>query len=323
MRILVVTNMYPGAGHPGFGIFVARQVDSLRRLGVDVHVETIAGDRGRLDYLLGRARIGRRIAELRPDVVHAHFGFTAACCVRQGAPLVMTLHGDDINGRSDGSGGVTLKSRLGVVATLLLCRGARCVISQNERMAARVRRWAGVRAEVIPNGVDEREFSPGSRSEARARLGLPAAALVLCFVNSGRQPTKRLDLAQATHGILRQRGLDTSLLVAETVPAGDMPWYYRAADCLLMTSDREGSPTCVKEALACGIPVVAVPVGDLPELLTDARMGRVVARDPQQLADAVLEVTRNGKRGASLLPPELSASSIADRLVRLYQSVAG
>ncbi|MGE5926906.1 MAG: glycosyltransferase [Gemmatimonadota bacterium] len=322
MKALVVTNLYPTAARPTFGIFVARQVDALRRIGIEVEVEVIAADRGRADYLRGRKRVAQRIAHWRPALLHAHFGYTPAACVGQGVPFIVTLHGDDINGASDGRGGITLKSRIGVLATLALCRRARMVICQNERMAARVSKWSKAPTTVLPMGVDEREFSPGPREIARRRVGVPDEGLVVCFVNSGRQATKRIDLAQATIRVLASRGVDATFLVADGVPAGEMVAYYRAADCLLMTSDSEGSPMCVKEALACGTPVVGVAVGDLPELLAHSAMGIVAPRDAERLADAVIQVTGRPRSPVSLLPAELGALQSAQRIAAIYADVA-
>jgi glycosyltransferase involved in cell wall biosynthesis len=46
-----------------------------------------------------------------------------------------------------------------------------------------------------------------------------------------------------------------------------MPWYYSAADAMILCSDSEGSPTAVKEALACNLPVVSTDVGDVAEIV--------------------------------------------------------
>ena len=52
------------------------------------------------------------------------------------------------------------------------------------------------------------------------------------------------------------------LIVAWGVPHDDMPYFMSACDALVFTSMQEGSPNAVKEALACNLPVVSVPVGD-------------------------------------------------------------
>ncbi len=320
MKVLVVTNMYPTAAQPYFGIFVARQVEAVRRAGVDVVLEAIAGERGESDYLLARRRIARLVRSERPDVIHCHYGYTPLAAAFLGRPYVVTLCGDDINGESDGQGGITFKSRLGLVVTQLFALGAARVLVKSDAMRHRL--WASSRAktDLVPNGVDEDLFFPLPASAARQRLGIAGDVTVLGFVNSKRQRTKRLDLAVATRDVLAGRGRRVELLIAENVPPEEMPWYYRASDCLLMTSDLEGSPNAVKEALACGVPVVSVPVGNVPDLIDSPERGRVASRDPALLADAVEEVLRSQSSARySLLPQRLQASSVARRLVEIYQ----
>ena len=322
LRILLVSNMYPSERNPHSGIFVAREVQALERAGVEVVVQPIAGHRGELDYFRSWKRLARAIRDLRPDLVHAHFGYSQVPAAFLGLPLVVTFYGDDVNGESTGSGGITLKSRLGVLVTVGLARRAERIIVQSEAMLRRLPHRLQGRSLVLGSGVDDYHFSPAPVAEARQRLGLGPDDLVLAFVNSGRQPTKRLDLAEAAADELVRRGRPARLLVAESVPADEIRWYYRAADALLMTSDLEGSPNCVKEALSCGTPVVSVPVGDVPDLLTTPDRGVIVERSPEALATGVERVIgrASGERH-SLLPDHLRASSVAQRLVEVYRSV--
>jgi glycosyltransferase involved in cell wall biosynthesis len=96
-----------------------------------------------------------------------------------------------------------------------------------------------------------------------------------------------------------------------------------ASDCLLVASDSEGSPTVVQEALACGLPIVSVPVGDIAERLRDVNHSRVVPREKAALASAIIELTRkplrsNGRAKIS----EISLDAIAGQLKGLYESLA-
>jgi len=324
LRILLVSNMYPNPGNPHSGIFVAREARALERAGVSVIAEPIAGQRGEWDYIGARSRIRRLVRQHRPHLIHAHFGYSQLATAFHRSKFVVTLYGDDVNGESrGGEGGITLKSRAGVLVTKTLSFFARRILVQSEAMRTRMWRVVRDRCEVLGSGVDDEHFSPAPSPEARQRLGLAPDALVLAFVNSGRQPTKRLDLAMATRDELARRGRPCELLVAEQVPADEIRWYYRAADALLMTSDLEGSPNCVKEALSCGTPVVSVPVGDVPDLLTVPERGAIVARFPSALADGVERVVSHSLRERhSLLPLHLRASTVAKRLVEIYRSVA-
>ena len=99
LRVLIVSNMWPGERHDYFGVFVKRQVESLRAVAPDwtFDVFTMGGYRGRKDYLAAVPRLRRRLRE-GWDVVHAHYGLTGATAALAGArPLVMTLHGGDVN----------------------------------------------------------------------------------------------------------------------------------------------------------------------------------------------------------------------------------
>ena len=71
----------------------------------------------------------------------------------------------------------------------------------------------------------------------------------------------------------------------------DLPRICAGLDVLVLSSDNEGTPVSVIEAMAAGCPVVATRVGGLPDLIDDGRTGRLVPpRDPDALAGAVLDL---------------------------------
>lgn len=323
MRVLLITNMYPHPGHPYSGVFVAREAESLQRAGIEVEVETVALTRGEADYFRARSRIHRRVRDWNPDICHAHYGYTLVAAAGCRRPLVATFYGDDVNGESNGRGGITLKSRLGRLVTNTLGRSADRILVQSRAMQERLNPALANRIEILASGIDDTRFTPGDRTTARTRLQVPHDTPVIGFVHSGKQPTKRLDLAQAAMAEFQRRGTAAHLLVAESVPADDMPGFYQACDCLLMTSDTEGSPNCVKEALACGVPVVSVPVGDVPDLVTRPEQGRIVERTPAALAAGIEAALRQPRTGRSLLPERLHASQVTSRLIEIYRELQG
>ena len=64
--------------------------------------------------------------------------------------------------------------------------------------------------------------------------------------------------------LLRREGVPAVLRVMQGVAYADVPTWINASDVLLLTSLLEGSPTIVKEALACNVPIVSTPAGDVP-----------------------------------------------------------
>lgn len=160
------------------------------------------------------------------------------------------------------------------------------------------------RLKTVYPGVDHARFSPGDRTIARRKLGLPgAAALLLCV---GRiQPLKGLGLAIEALGQLVpavDRPLELLVVGGASGPSGEReierlrtaaivagvsdhvsfvgpiphdatPDHYRAADAVLVCSFSESFGLSALEAQACGIPVVATDVGGLSHVVQDGRSG--------------------------------------------------
>jgi len=209
------------------------------------------------------------------DVVHAHYGYSAyPAMFRSQAPLVITLHGTDVLGKN-------IFERL---CTRAVSHFADAVIVVSEGMRRRI---PGV---VIPCGVDLGVFKPYDRDKARARLGWPKDRHIVLFPFDPARPEKRYDLARASVERLVQEGVDAELMTVVNVPNGEMPWCYGAADALLLCSDYEGSPTSIKEALACNRPVVATEVGDVGELLSGIAGTRICPPDAGTIARNLREV---------------------------------
>jgi glycosyltransferase involved in cell wall biosynthesis len=180
-------------------------------------------------------------------------------------------------------------------------------------------------AVVVPGGVDLDLFSPGSREEARRDLGWdPESPVVLFNVGANDRTKKGLDLAEAAMRITRSHLPTAELFVVSKVKPNLMPVYYRAADALLLASRYEGSPNVVKEALACNLPVVSTPVGDVPERLDGVYPSVVVPFDPDEMGKALAKILtdRSRSNGRSHVL-KISNERVAERIVSVYQRVLG
>jgi teichuronic acid biosynthesis glycosyltransferase TuaC len=101
-----------------------------------------------------------------------------------------------------------------------------------------------------------------------------------------------------------------------------MPWYYNAADVVLLTSKWEGSPNVVKEALACNVPVVSTPVGDVAEWLKGIEGCEICQWDAVNIANALKRVLRREDRIEGREKMEnLDIDRISDRLLAEYATV--
>jgi glycosyltransferase involved in cell wall biosynthesis len=176
------------------------------------------------------------------------------------------------------------------------------------------------RVQVVENGVDTAVFFPDDkdRQERRSALGVTDDALHLLFV--GRLSAEKR--AEAFLDVVREVARSaptTATLVAEgprehefrrriaaenlpvrllsKFPRRELVHLYRTADFLVLTSDIEGMPLVVLEALACGSPVAATDVGDLRRIIVPGENGYLVdVRFPVRLAPLIV--------GASKLPLE-------------------
>jgi glycosyltransferase involved in cell wall biosynthesis len=96
-------------------------------------------------------------------------------------------------------------------------------------------------------------------------------------------------------------------------------------DMLLMTSKTEGSPQVVKEALACGCPIVSVDVGDVAERTSGVEGCYVVpSREPKDIAQAVLQaIAYEGKTNGreKIIEMGLSNDQVAEHLIEIYKQV--
>jgi glycosyltransferase involved in cell wall biosynthesis len=320
-RVLAVTNMYPSESAPSYGVFVKTQMESVASRGVDVETLFIDGRLGTGQYLTGISRVRAMASSGRFDLIHAHFGLTGWVASWTRLPLVVSFCGDDLNGTVRPNGGSSLKSRITVLVSQRAAHRAQGIICKSDGLRDRLWRASDrARAVVVPNGVDVGRFSPGDRASARAALGLGADERLVLFPHAREQPVKRFDLAEAAIAILRRGSKAVRLWVPDKVSHDRMPLHYQAADCLLLTSDREGSPNAVKEALCCDLPVVSVDAGDVARWLSQVPGCALVERTPDAIVAGLDQVLRGPRQvDGAPIRRQLSLAGIAEQVIAVYQ----
>ena len=299
------------------------------------------------------------------DLVHAHYWLSgqvaAVAAERWGVPLIQSMH------------------TLGKVKNLALAagdcaepaariRGEGEVVAAADRLVANTAEEARQlvelygadpwRVETVSPGVDLSLFRPGSAAAARARLGLPADAVVLVF--AGRiQPLKGPDIVlRAAAELLRSSpgladrlvvvfvggpsgsevgapgrlgGLAATLGISGCVrleppcPQRELADWYRAATVVLVPSHSESFGLVALEAQACGTPVVAAAVGGLRTAVRDGFSGVLVeGHDPvvyAKVLDGLLAAPgrlAELSRGALRHASAFGWPATADRLIGVY-----
>ena len=324
-RVLVVTNMWPHEENPAYGIFVKRQVESLEALGVLCDVLFIEGFRARREYLRAVLKLCRlNFSPRRPLLVHGHGGETALVVrwyVR--GPVVVSYCGDDLLGTPRADGSLTPLSRVRRSLLRLQAHLVTATVTKSAEMETALPERVHRRNSVVPNGVNRDRFKPRSLEEARAALRWAATDRIVLFAADPRVGRKRYWLARDACAEAERTVGPIRLEVAWGTPPDRMPCLMAASDCLLLTSAIEGSPNVVKEAVACGLPVVSTDVGDVREVLANVDPSWVTDDAPAALAAALTECLGTRRRSNGWFQSVwLGENEIAQRLVGLYRQLA-
>ena len=312
MRVLIVANHNPGYFSP----FVLEQVESLKRLGVEFDFYGVEG-KGIKGYLSNLGSLKKKIREYRPNLIHAHYGLSGLLAnLQRMVPVVTTYHGSDIH-----SGG----------KNLFFSRAAIILSKQNifvSKKLLSLSRYFGKNVSIIPCGIDTTTFQPKDKGEARKELGWDETRKYTLFGGSFDREVKNPKLALDSLALLEnkyeQYKNNVELLELKNYTRPQVATLLSAVDCVLLTSHREGSPQIVKEALACGCPLVSVDVGDVTDVIKGVD-GYVIASPstPESVASALNDILERNTRTEGRKRIEdlsLSCEQIAQRIMKVYDA---
>jgi len=319
IRVLMVTNMYPGSGDPTYGCFVKEQIDSLKAECIDSEVLFIDGCNGKLNYIKAIWSIRRSCFRSQFDLIHAHYGLSAipARCQLQ-LPLIVSFCGDDLLGSPKNDGSKTIMSRFICWLSRIIARVSNACIVKSKEMLRVIPK--GCQSYVVPNGVDFELFKPIDQSRAREDLNLDQGKKYLLFASNPALTVKRFQLAKESWERVRRIIPECELLTVYGRSRQEIALYLNAVDCLLVTSFHEGSPNIVKEAMACNLPIVSVAVGDVREILDHSHNCRIAEANSDDIAEKVTEVLKgNGRSNGRSRIGHLEMKIIAKRIRHTYE----
>ncbi len=328
MRILAVTNMHPSAEFPGRGVFIHEQIQSLIAIGLNVRVLFVDRLReGPSAYYRMGPRLAATLKDFAPDLVHVMYGGVMAERVvkrHHTRPTLITFHGSDLLGENLSGWARKLISRYGVWCSKRAAKAAEGVVVVARHLLRALPRAAlAGKVRVLPCGIDLDRFKPMDSPSCRQQLGWNRDAFHVLFASSNGDPVKRPWLAKAAVEETLKHGIPAELHYLTGVPNSAVPMWLNASDALLLTSLHEGSPTVVKEALACGLPVVSVDVGDVAERIETIEGCHLAEPDPADLARKLTLVHQRRQRlDCRDRLQDLGVQSVARRLKALYELIA-
>jgi glycosyltransferase involved in cell wall biosynthesis len=320
---LKVLFVYRGYGYDRTNSVVDFQKASLITKGIEI--ESLAFNRGGLGGYIGAYKQLRSRLKTNPyDLLHAHYsysGFVARLATCK--PVICSLMGSDL----------LQDNRLFKWITWFFYRffWTRTVVKSPEMK----KKLPG--SELIPNGVDMINFRKIPGNESFKRTGLdPVVKHILFVAQDPDSRVKNLSLAKSAIGKLQSTigNLDPrirnpepgtrnlKLVTISNKPFEELPYYYNAADLLLLTSLSEGSPNVIKEAMACNCPIVSTDVGDVRAVIGDTEGCYITTFDPADVAAKIKLALAFGKRtnGREKIQ-HLDSRIIASRIIDVYNDV--
>ena len=322
MKALQITTNYPCKENPIFGIFMKEQVESLEKYGIENTIWFSNGLKsnpkikfsGAMIHLLSALKLMWHLRFHKYDVIHCHSAVSGLILKVSGGfkgnKTVWSLQNDpDLPDTSDGKYTKKLIDRFDKIIIKKPIKYVRDNIT------------------YLPNGVNMELFRPIDKSECKRRLGLDPTKRYILFVDSNTykaRTQKRKDRFDDTLEILKNKFGHNNLdaLIMTKTAREDVPYWMNACELYLLTSDEEGSPNAVKECMACNVPVVATPVGNIPDLfegVDDCYMTNgFTSEELAQKADTALNASTPINIRNKIIDKGLDIESVAKKLYSLY-----
>jgi glycosyltransferase involved in cell wall biosynthesis len=291
---------------------IRAQAISLESLGISVIFYAIKG-KGLFGYLGNVIPLIRFLRSMRPDVVHAHYSFSGIVSSLAGAhPLVISLMGSDINMGSMSRLVIKLFNRIYNWKIILKSSGMNSILKFKNPA-------------IIPNGVNTEVFKPMDQIYCREYLNWDKSKKYILFGANKNRHEKNYSLALKAFNILKDE--DFIMVDLADVPHNQIPFWMCASDLILITSLWEGSPNVIKEAMACGRPVVSTDVGDVKWLFGDVPGHFLTTFDSGDVADKISEaiffsekkIVTNGRQ--RIFDLNLTSRVVANQLIELYRKL--
>lgn len=310
MKVLHITNAYPYKDYTSYGIFIKEQIDSLANNDVITEVIFInARKYGKKEYLKYIHIIRQKIKSFKPDILHCHheFSLIPLLFIKHKKPVLLSVLGD-----------IKQRSNFNKLTFRFLKLFPKRIIFKNSILNKEKYLY-------LPNGVNLNHFYEIDKNIAKLKLGLDTKKDYALFVTATiNNPIKRYDKFCAVIDELKRFNINIEPLVLSGVSRDMVPFYFNSSTILILTSDHEGSPNAVKEAMACNIPVVSTNVGNVKFLFGQTK-GLYVSESPDikdittKCINAIKDKKSDGRN--RLINLNLDMNSVSIQLYTIYQNL--
>lgn len=326
MKVLQITTNYPCKENPIFGIFMKEQVESVEKYGVENTIFFSNGlkSNAKIKYnavfihIITAFKLFWHLQNYKYDVIHCHSILSGLILkVAQGLNKRNTLLSLQIDPENPGSGDFKYTNSLYPKFAKIIVKKQ---LKHNKDKYI-----------YLPNGVNMELFRPMDKNDCKRKLGLDLDKRYILFVDSNTlkvRAQKRKDRYDDTLKILRDKYGHTNIeeLVMTKTPREEVPIWMNACDLYLLSSDDEGSPNAVKECMACNVPVVATPVGNVPDLFENVSECKMTehlsSKELAKQADVVLRASLAINTRQRIIEKGLDIDSVAKKLYNIYRDLS-
>jgi glycosyltransferase involved in cell wall biosynthesis len=296
--------------------FIQEQIDALKTAEIQITCFPLKG-RGVFDIIKNIIKIRQESKKKKPDIIHAHYGYTGLYCLLAftGIRVVTTFHGNDVNPLDSSN---TQKMSLNRLISIVVSYFSNHSIFVNAAFIKNVR--AKKNYSVIPCHVDLDTFK--ELSEVKEKKVIFEKNNIL-FASSFDSKIKNSVLAKkAIESIKNSKLIELKGYTREQVNL-----LLNNSQLALLTSLNEGSPQFIKEAMACGCPIVSTDVGDVRWQLGEVEgcyISSFKAEDVTekiQLAIDFAKKKRRTKGRQHILNLGLDSISTAKKIKAVYEEV--
>ena len=259
-------------------------------------------------YIKSYANLKNLVKTKKPDLIHAHYSFSGFLAYLSSGriPVICSLMGSD------------LLQKRGFILWLTNFFSKHLwkkTIVKSKEMNRILKN-----SYLIPNGVDFENFKPIEKSVAIKETNFKQNVFNIIFVALDPEAAvKNINLAKES---VSQLNIKSELHIISNISYPKIPFYYSAADVLLLTSLTEGSPNVIKEAMACNCPIVSTKVGDVEQIINNTLNCYTCGHSSKEIAQKleIINQSKDRTNGRENIQ-HLSSLEIRKKIINVYKSV--